>query len=241
MSIVDQIPLLEALSELDEKLRVADSQVKEGEGGLLALTEEVRELDDKLTGDRASIEHMEKTRGELIGEVRQMKLQLDKSREKLARSRNERESMAAQREAAELRRLIRDREIEAEKLNNIADQARTSVEQADARRTEVQAELDGSSEGAKKSIEEAKTSRAELLAQREEAVKRLPPVLYRRYEGIRQRKGKALAQTSNGTCNGCHIAVPPMMFQEMMKRTQFEQCPNCRRILYYVPPVAKED
>jgi hypothetical protein len=26
-----------------------------------------------------------------------------------------------------------------------------------------------------------------------------------------------------------------MMFQKMRRQQEFEQCPNCRRILYYVP------
>jgi uncharacterized protein len=26
------------------------------------------------------------------------------------------------------------------------------------------------------------------------------------------------------------------MFQKMRRQEQFEQCPNCRRLLYYIPP-----
>ena len=53
---------------------------------------------------------MDKTRTELLAELRQMTQQIDRSREKLSRSRNERESNAAQREVEELRKLHRDRE-----------------------------------------------------------------------------------------------------------------------------------
>jgi predicted nucleic acid-binding Zn-ribbon protein len=31
-----------------------------------------------------------------------------------------------------------------------------------------------------------------------------------------------------------------MMFQKMMRLEEFEQCPNCRRILYYVPRPSPE-
>jgi predicted nucleic acid-binding Zn-ribbon protein len=52
---------------------------------------------------------------------------------------------------------------------------------------------------------------------------------------VRQRRPRAIAHTHDGVCAGCHIAVPPMMFQKMLRREEFEQCPNCRRILYYKP------
>ena len=31
-----------------------------------------------------------------------------------------------------------------------------------------------------------------------------------------------------------------MMFQKMLRLEELEQCPNCRRILYYVPPRSRE-
>ena len=65
-------------------------------------------LEERLKADREMLAAMERTRSELMTEVRQMTQQIDKSREKLGRSRNERESNAAQREVEELRKLLRD-------------------------------------------------------------------------------------------------------------------------------------
>jgi predicted nucleic acid-binding Zn-ribbon protein len=83
--------------------------------------------------------------------------------------------------------------------------------------------------------------RAVKAAAREQAVARLPVVLYRRYQSVSTRRPMAIARTTDGTCLGCHIAVPPMMFQKMRRQEEFEQCPNCRRILYYMPPEAAAD
>lgn len=70
---------------------------------------------------------------------------------------------------------------------------------------------------------------------RAKVVAQLPPVLYRRYESIRVRRSIAIAKTHDGTCLGCHLAVPPPLFQKMRRQEEFESCPNCRRILYYSP------
>lgn len=71
--------------------------------------------------------------------------------------------------------------------------------------------------------------------ERAKVVAKLPLSLYRRYESIRTRRPVAIARTHDGTCLECHLSVPPAMFQKMRRQEEFEQCPNCRRILYYMP------
>jgi predicted nucleic acid-binding Zn-ribbon protein len=235
VNIRDQIPLLETLSEIDERLRVVDDELTLRRGGLAALKDEVAALAGTISVARESIATMEKTRGELHGEVRQMTNQIEKSREKLARSRNERETVAAQREMEELRKLVRDREDEIGKLDGLCDRARTSATDGETRRDALTRELEGDAEGVAQTLAQRQRERDELVAQRESAKKALPPVLFRRYETIRTRRPRAIAKTHDGTCNGCHIAVPPMMFQKMLRQEEFEQCPNCRRLLYYTP------
>jgi predicted nucleic acid-binding Zn-ribbon protein len=241
VSIRQQIPLLEALAEIDERLRQVEDDLALRRGGLEALRSEVEGLVKKMASGRESIGAMEKTRNELQLEARQMTQQIDKSREKLGRSRNERESVAATRELEELRKLVRDRDDEVQKIEVLIDRARTSVNEAESRHDQLKKELEGDAEGAAQSLAEREAQRAELAGKREVAVKTIVPLLYRKYESIRTRRPRAIASTHNGTCNGCFIAVPPMMFQKMQNQDEFEQCPNCKRILYYVPAAPKDD
>jgi predicted nucleic acid-binding Zn-ribbon protein len=238
VTIQTQIRQLEELSRIDEEIRRVEEELGTHRAGLSTLAADLGEVDKRLTSDKDSVGTMDKTRSELMTEVRQMNAQIEKSREKLARSRNERESVAAQREFEELRKLVRDREEEIERLGKVADKAREAITAGESKKVELQAELTGTAEGAKQRVATREDDRAKLAAEREIAMKALPPVLYRRYESIRQRKPRAIAYTTDGTCNGCHIAVPPMMFQKMLRLEEFEQCPNCRRILYYVAPKA---
>jgi len=239
LSIVEQIPHLEALSDLDERIRTLDEDLAVRRGGLSALKTEVEELRRKVDEGKTSIIAMEKTKSELMTEIRQMTVQIEKSREKLGRSRNERESMAAQRELEELKKLVRDREDEIEKLGAVSEQAKASVNQSETRHDALSAELAGTAEGALQTVQDLDKQREALIVDRAAAAKRLPPLLYRRYESIRARRPKAIAKTSDGTCSGCNISVPPMMFQKMLRLEEFEQCPQCKRILYYVPRAAK--
>jgi len=239
LSIPEQIRSLENLAAIDAELKTLDDQLTQERSTLSTLKASLKRLDDKLKGDTLSIAATEKARNELVADVRAMMQQLDHSRDKLNRSRTERESNAAQRELEELRKLVRDREDDITKLSNEGDTVRAQVEATDAEAKKLQTEL-GSSEGDINSrltdVEERKRIK---VAERIAALKGLPPVLYRRYEMIRGKKGVGIAQTTDGTCKACNMALPPQLFHSLRREPMIEQCPSCQRLIYFVPPAAQ--
>jgi predicted nucleic acid-binding Zn-ribbon protein len=235
VSIRDQIALLEELASLDNEVRRIDEQLDKQRGSLEGMRSDLKTLEERLQADRDSLASLDKTRGELNVELRQMTQQIERSREKLQRSRNERESNAAQREMEELRKLHRDREDEIERLTASSDSLRAAIEQAGTKQRDLSQTLDGTAPGTTASLAELETEKSSRMESRKQLITKLPAALYRRYESIRTRRPMAIAKTHDGTCLGCHMSVPPMMFQKMLRQEEFEQCPNCRRILYYVP------
>lgn len=236
MKIASQIEALEKLAELDAELLGLDGVLLQEREALDKRRGQLRQLEDRLAASRASIGEMERTRNELMTEARQMSAQMERSREKLARCRTEREVNAAQREVEELRKLYRDREIEVEKLSGLADQARQESDSTAKERDGIAAEL-GSTEGdVTTKLGELERDVAGKRKVRVGLVEKVSPVLYRRYETIRKKRGSSIAHVTDGTCSACHIRIPPMMFQKMMRGDDFDQCPSCARILYYRPP-----
>jgi len=236
----EQIVQLEELAVIDEKLRRVEDQLKSRKESLHGLRSSLQDLESRMGTDRESVTVMEKTQKDLHAEIRNLLQQIERSREKYSRSRTERETAAAQRELEELRKLVRDREDEMERLNNVAQSARTTIGDNDVKATGVRAELDGTSEGTLGIINDLEKEKTELQERRATTAKLLPPVLYRRYDAVRARRPRAIASTHDGTCNGCHIAIPPMMYQKIQRQEEFDQCPNCRRIIYYAPPPSAE-
>ena len=236
MSIKDQIVKLEALAAVDAELRRLDDQLAEERGILDTLKSELRTLDERLVTDKASLSEMDKTRSELMAEVRQMTTQIERSREKLSRSRNERESNAAQRELEELRKLQRDREDESTKLSTLAEAARKTIEETETAQKKVTDDLGGRESDISKSMSAAMKERDAKIAERTRLAEAVQPMTLRRYEQVRKRKGSAIAKTIDGTCLACHMRLPPMLFQKLMRGDAFDQCPSCARILYYEPP-----
>jgi predicted nucleic acid-binding Zn-ribbon protein len=236
LTIPEQIKTLEELAALDAELKAMDEELLGERSTLTTLKGTLKTLEGKLAETRMQLEANDKNRNEFIGDVRTMMQQLEHSRDKLNRSRTEREANAAQRELEELRKLVRDREDEIGRLGTEGDALRLSIEGTEAEIKKVEGEL-GSNEGAiTQKLASVEGNRASKQKEREEVAKKLPPVLYRRYETVRARRGVGIAQTSDGTCKACNMSLPPQLYHRLRREPLLEQCPSCQRIIYFIPP-----
>ncbi len=238
MTIPDQIRALEELASYDAELKTLDEQLASERATLDGLQGNLKRLEEKLTVDRANVAANEKQRNELITDVRQMMGQVEHSRDKMNRARTERETNAVTRELEELRKLIRDREDEIGKLTTEGDAQRVSLEATEAEAKAIQDELGAKAGGINATLTKVEAERAAKQVVRDAVVKKLPPVLYRRYDAVRGRRGSGIAQTTDGTCKACHMALPPQLFHRLRREPLIEQCPSCYRIIYYSPPAA---
>jgi predicted nucleic acid-binding Zn-ribbon protein len=238
VSISDQIRALEDLAAIDAELKTLGDDLQQERGALDAQRKKLTQLEDKLKNDRTQLGAIEKLRNEYVIEVRTMMQQLEHSREKMNRARNEREANAAQRELEELRKLVRDREDEIGRLTTDADAARQQIDMGDEEAKKVSADLGATEGGVQSKLTDIEKQQTERNVARAEAVKRLPVPLYRRYDMVRQKRGTGIAQTTTGTCNACNMSLPPQLFHRLRRETILEQCQSCNRIIYYVPPAS---
>jgi predicted nucleic acid-binding Zn-ribbon protein len=238
LSIPNQIRALEELAAHDAEIKTMDEQLASERSTLNGLKGSLKRLEDKIGVDRVSVAAMDKQRNELISDVRQMMTQLDHSREKMNRARTERETNAVQRELEELRKLIRDREDEIGKLTTDSDAQRVALETTEAEAKKIQDELNAREGDINSTLASLEKQRAAKQTIRDEVVKRLPPVLYRRYDAVRGRRGSGIAQTTDGTCKACNMSLPPQLFHRLRREPLLEQCPSCNRIIYYSPPAS---
>ncbi|AKV00932.1 Hypothetical protein AKJ09_07595 [Labilithrix luteola] len=236
----EQIRALEELAAMDAEVKILEEKLVEERGTLTSLKDSLKKLDDKLQIDRATVGAADKQRNELQHDVRTMTQQIEHSREKLNRSRTERESNAAQRELEELRKLIRDREEEATRIDGDTASVRGAVETAEGEHKRISEELAAVEGDISAKVNQLEADRSAKGGGRDAIVKRLPPVLFRKYEMIRGRRGNAIAQTTDGTCNKCNMALPPQLYHRLRREPLIEQCPSCNRIIYFAAPAAQK-
>lgn len=241
MTIVEQIKTLEELSVVDAELKVVAEELAKERGSLAQRKSTLRALEERTIKDRAHLVAIDKLKTEYIIEVRTMMQQVEHSRDKMNRSRTERETNAVTREFEELRKLMRDREDEIGKLSTDGESARQSLDNIVAEAKVLASEL-GENEGAiTTKLGMLDASFVAKSAARAEIVKLLPSLVFRRYDQVRGKRGSGLAQTTTGICKACHMALPPQLFHKLRREPMVEQCPSCGRLIYYVAPAALLD
>jgi len=238
----EQIAYLEELVAIDGDIRGLTEQIDKERAERGETSAERDGLKERIETDQASLTEMDKTRVDLVQELREMDKQIARSRERLQRARNEREVNAAERELDELRKLQRDRDDEIKRIVTLAEQARVAIQDNAEREAELSADLEGSLEGVTRTLSELEQKLAKCEAERQRVVRKLDPRTMRRYDFVKSRRAIVpVAKTHDGVCQGCHIQLPPMMFHEMLARDRFRECPFCHRIIYYAPPPPQQD
>lgn len=232
MTIQAQIEVLEVLAAVDAELKELNDALTLERDALKTKQTQLSSLDERFERNKKSVEEMERARNDLMGELRQMGMQVERSREKLSRCRTEREANAAQRELEELRKLYRDREQEVEKLETLIGQGREETATVTSEREKLAGVLGATQSDVIGRLGSSEQLVAERNAVRAGLVKRVDGVIYRRYELVRKRRGTALAYIKKGNCSACNMQLQPMLVQKLVRGEEFGQCPNCNRILY---------
>ncbi|NOR49959.1 MAG: hypothetical protein GQ530_02850 [Desulfuromonadales bacterium] len=106
------------------------------------------------------------------------------------------------------------------------DELATSTEQADASCVEIDA-----------SLVDVNKKLAAMDRQRGVLLEELPKSLRKRYELLMARRaGVAVVEARGGACLGCHMHLPPQMFNSLFVINEVQSCPHCSRLLFVTAP-----
>ena len=86
-----------------------------------------------------------------------------------------------------------------------------------------------------KILSQAAKALESLKIEQQELAENVTKEYYKRYTMVRKLRGDAVVELINGSCNGCHIAIPPQLGLRILRQQEFILCPNCHRILYVKP------
>jgi predicted nucleic acid-binding Zn-ribbon protein len=72
------------------------------------------------------------------------------------------------------------------------------------------------------------------LCKIEELKQEMPADVIKKYEKIKTiGHGLAVVPVWKEVCYGCHMAIPPQMYNELQTSDEIMTCPNCNRIIYW--------
>lgn len=74
----------------------------------------------------------------------------------------------------------------------------------------------------------------DIEKEREQKASSIPTAILKKYDQLREkRNGIAVVGVKNGVCFGCHMNIPPQMYNDLMRNDRLLFCPSCHRIIYH--------
>lgn len=228
-----QIALLEQLQQVDLKILESEQKLKKIPDDLDQVKVQMEELYEKIERDRTTLKEAEKWRVEHDKAIEMQQELLTKSKGKLAVSRNEREANAAQREIDTIRRALSEREEEAIHILEVVEQTGESISQKEEMYKKLQDAFEGMEVESRKQVNAMKNEMKKLESERKNVARRIDKPIAQMYEKIRQRRPRAVVTALRGTCGGCHMMLPPQIYNLIQRQDRILQCPSCFRIVYF--------
>lgn len=230
------IDRLAALQELDRQLREKTELVRTSEGEVAELENQLAQQRELARQARAARDAAEARRAELEAQLEVEETKMKDRRMRLNRVRNEKELQALRREIEVGKEA--NQQIEEELLRMME-----SLETLSATTAEAEQRLAELEDASTAKISERRAGMGQLLEAvareretRDRMASALDARLRQKYEQIFERRGgTAVVEVRNGICQGCHMNLPPQLFNELQRTRDVRLCPNCNRILFWRP------
>jgi len=191
-------------------------------------------LEENVEADKKRIQELKKTQREYEAEIEDGLAHIRKSRGRLMSVKNNKEYRATLKEIEETEKANADKE----------DKVLSCLEELEALNKEIEAKEGGLSAmrdrlvtekaAISKDVARVQEEISDVEKSRETLVETIDNELLAKYEQIMARSGGiAVALVNNATCSGCHMGIPPQMYNELHRQDSLRFCPNCQRIIYW--------
>jgi predicted nucleic acid-binding Zn-ribbon protein len=239
----EQLLSLLQLQTFDVKVRELDIAAKQLPAKLDPLRRDLAKLQGMLDVERAKLGETEawrKGQQEMIDRDRE---QLKAAQSKLQQSKNSKEFGAASREVENKRKSITDREAELKKVTETVAQSNTQFSARDADVQKLRDQLAESEAAMADQVAELDRMLSEAKSARDAARNSVEKSWLKTYDSLSAKRGYAVAPVIKGTCQGCHMALPPQLNNILARMESIETCPRCGRLVYrkeFLEPPAAE-
>jgi len=236
-TLATKIEVLAELQRVDQSLRENTIAVQSREARVAELEKSLTERRAEATTARDGLNALTARQRELEEKVSSIEHRLKDKRMRLTRIRNDKELGVAKREMEILKDESGTLETELLEIMGKVEESTKKVEEFEAALATLNAELETEATGLKETRERVGGQIAQDQARRTDLVGGVEESLRRRYEMIFSRRGGlAVAAVRDGTCRGCHMNLPPQLFNQIQRHIdEIFLCPSCQRLLYWRP------
>lgn len=228
-----QLQLLRDLQELDTDKKLVETERQVGLSEQQALKAELDRLQAMVDDLAEEISVIEAEKRELVNALALEEQNIERSEGRLPQIKTQKEYVAVLKEVDTAKKLAKELQTKIDAKNETLtslnadktekdEELAKSTEQADARCAEIETSLGDVNE-----------KLAAMEGQRSGLLEELPKTLRKRYELLMSRRaGLAIVEARNGACLGCHMHLPPQLFNSLFVVKDIQTCPHCHRLLF---------
>ncbi|RPJ02660.1 MAG: hypothetical protein EHM36_12175 [Deltaproteobacteria bacterium] len=201
---------------------------------MTGLETEFKAFFDVVDAERGQLEELKKRR-------REKDVQLQGGQETLKRTRERLLEVKTNKEYQSMLKEIENYEAKNSRMEDEIISVLDELERLEATVKKKDEELEAyrrRCEDEKKALEEELNSLAGELAvsikKSEKLKKSIPADILRKYEQIKGvGRGIAVVSVWKEVCEGCHMSIPPQLYNQLQRSSDLTTCPNCNRIIYW--------
>jgi hypothetical protein len=191
----------------------------------------------KLEADRALLAANSTERRRLEGDIQIQQQKISKLRDQMMSAKTNDQYRAFQNEIQFCEEAVRKSEDRVLELMLESEGLEQNVKAAELSLRKEKEQVEREKALARERTAADQKQLEDLVVQRKQAAGELNAEVFSAYERIRKKAPIAVAEASDGRCSACQIELRPQLYQELRRGDRILYCENCRRILYYNPPV----
>ena len=229
-----QIEFLVKLQQIEIEAGSIQTSLDSVENRMQALDAEVKEFENNIDTEEAAIAELNHKYRAYESDVQMNLERISKSKQKLNAVKTNKEYQSSLKEIEDIEKKnskIEDEMIEfldriegtEKKIAETKSEYSELRDQADTEKAAIQAEADSGKQ------------RLSLLNERRDDIsKGIDTKLLVQFKRNKAKQTNRIAMVAarDAVCQGCHMNIPPQMYNELHRFDRLENCPHCQRIIY---------
>jgi predicted nucleic acid-binding Zn-ribbon protein len=230
-----KIRTLVRLQMVEMEIRALEQALALAPGRFEELTAERQALADAVQAAEARVDDLKKRYREAERQAREQQDRAVKRTARLNEVKTNKEYQATLKEIDDIRAgvsAIEDEMIGMLEMIEAAEAQLAQTKDTFARRKE---DLAREAAGVEQAMAEDRQRIEAARADREQLSGQVAPEFMSIYLKARaqQRDAMAVAGVLNGVCQGCHMNIPPQLYNELQRQDDLKICPLCQRIIFW--------
>ena len=224
------------------KLQQTEIETRSIKTKLKHVDQRLEKLDDRLLDFKQVIEEQESVINELNQkyrgyetDVRMNQDRIKKSEVKLSLVKTNKEYQSSLKEIDDLKDKNSKLEDDMIEFLDRIEEAENALKAKMAEYSELQTRLNIEKETIQKETEEGKLQLENLDTEWKTVCAGIDAELLATYNKVKSNQSNAIGSVAvtDAVCQGCHMNIPPQMYNELQRGDSLKRCPICQRIIYW--------